>query len=142
MSDGVTHINVYSQGATELGRFLSNFTPCKILTPEGEFSSVEGYWYYLNSPDTPAREKLKSATGFAVKKLGRDLKAKDWNNDPLFQTKIKFAIFQKLIGNPERFSELRGLKLPLRHYYVYNGKAVEPKDGKWILEFLAAFQSL
>jgi hypothetical protein len=40
--DGVTHINVYSRGNTELGRLLSNFAHTPFSHPEfGEFASVE-----------------------------------------------------------------------------------------------------
>ena len=44
--DGMTHINVYSKGKTEIGRWLSNFAYSPIdLGNEGYFSSIEGYWY-------------------------------------------------------------------------------------------------
>ena len=33
--DGITHINIYSQGKTQLGRFLSNFEPSPIETEDG-----------------------------------------------------------------------------------------------------------
>jgi hypothetical protein len=47
--DGVTHINVYSRGNTELGRLLSNFAHTPFSHPEfGEFASVEGFWYWLS----------------------------------------------------------------------------------------------
>jgi hypothetical protein len=42
--DGITHINIYSKGKTELGRWLSNFTYHPIETEDGKFDSVEGYW--------------------------------------------------------------------------------------------------
>ena len=43
-NDGVTHINVYSQGKTSIGRALSNFSPLGFNHPKhGHFESVEGY---------------------------------------------------------------------------------------------------
>ena len=46
--DGVTHINVYSKGATALGRALSNFARIPVVVvPNGRFESVEAYWYWL-----------------------------------------------------------------------------------------------
>lgn len=139
--DGIDHINIYSKGKTALGRWLSNFTECDLELPEGKFKSIEGYWYYLLSPEGLEREQLKHLTGYIAKNFGRSIKAKDWSNDNIFKTKIKFALFTKLINNEERFKELKGLTLPLKHYYNYSGKVVEPKEGKWILDFLNKFQS-
>jgi hypothetical protein len=48
--DGIEHINIYSKGRTALGIFLSNFTQCDLETEDGEFSSIEGYWYWLLCP--------------------------------------------------------------------------------------------
>lgn len=45
--DGIDHINIYSKGRTALGRFLSNFAQAEIETEDGEFASIEGYWYWL-----------------------------------------------------------------------------------------------
>ena len=42
-NDGVDHINIYSKGLTELGRFLSNFEHILITTEDGDFNSIEGY---------------------------------------------------------------------------------------------------
>ena len=47
MNDGVDHINVYSKGATELGRFLTNMNNIPVNTKHGRFQSVEGYWHWL-----------------------------------------------------------------------------------------------
>ena len=46
--DGITHINIYSKGQTELGKMLSNFAKFPIQTVDGNFMSVEGYWYFLS----------------------------------------------------------------------------------------------
>lgn len=48
--DGIDHINVYSKGKTALGRFLSNFAQVDLETKNGNFSSVEAYWYWLTCP--------------------------------------------------------------------------------------------
>ena len=45
--DGISHVNIYSQGKTELGRMLSNFYHYQVITKDGNFTSVEGYWYWL-----------------------------------------------------------------------------------------------
>lgn len=134
MTDGIDHINIYSKGTTSLGRSLSNFTYSPIATPEGDFDSIEGYWYYLNSTH-PDRDKLKKASGFEAKRLGRELKASDWNTSPEFKLKIITALANKLLSHPNILRDFLDNDLPFRHYYVYGGKIVEPKEGKWIVEF-------
>lgn len=66
--DGVTHINIYSQGKTELGRMLSNFYKCRIDTKDGVFNSVEGYWYWLGIEDCKEKDALKTLSGYQAKK--------------------------------------------------------------------------
>jgi len=130
--DGITHINVYSRGKTELGRWLSNFARSPIVTEDGHFMSIEGYWYWLGCKD----DKLKLTYGYLAKKLGRELGAPDWLEGEEFKRKIKHAISIKLYTYPEKYRELKESTLPLAHYYNYGGKVVEPKQGRWIIEFL------
>lgn len=134
--DGIDHINIYSKGKTELGRFLTNFSRTLIKTEDGYFSSVEGYWYWLSCPD----ERLRTVHGFEAKKLGRELGAKDWSNDITFKDKIKKAIDYKLKMHCEFKDELQNCRLPLKHYYVYGNKIIEPKDGQWILDHLESYK--
>lgn len=137
--DGIDHINVYSKGKTELGRFLSNFSECNLTLPEGKFKSIEGYWYYLNT-DHEDKELLMNLYGWEAKKVGRELGASDWNSDKLFKSKIKLAIAQKLLNNSNFLNKLIDCKLPLVHYYTYKDKVVVPKDGEWILNFISSFK--
>lgn len=66
---------------------------------------------------------------------------KDWLEDAEFKRKILAAIDAKLSAYPDYLNELVNCKLPLTHYYVYGGKVVEPKDGKWILDHLNSYRS-
>lgn len=131
--DGITHINMYSKSATAFGRMLSNWAPCRLNLPEGQFRSVEGYWYYLSIPadfQTPAgvnRESLKYVWGYRAKSDGRALRQAvtvaglQPVQTPDFQEKIMNAIEQKLAQNTELFlPQYRGL--PIEHYYVYGSK--------------------
>lgn len=131
--DGVSHLNIYSKAKTDLGQFLSNFAYCPIVTEDGPFNSIEGYWYWLSCKD----DRLREAHGYQAKHLGRELGGQDWQNDDEFKRKIIAAIELKLqteaaktliAKNPEL------LKLKFVHYYVYGSKTIEPKDGKWIIE--------
>ena len=130
--DGVDHINIYSKGETELGRFLSNFSGHKVITNDGEFASIEGYWYWLNAQGSQ-REVLRKAAGWEAKKIGRELRAADWGKDNLFKMKIAHAMLSKLILHPEIFKLFQESTLPFRHYYVYGGKINEPREGRWIV---------
>lgn len=135
--DGIDHINVYSQGRTALGRFLSNWTKCDLdVIEDGKFQSVEGYWYWLRSKD----DRLRSLYGYAAKKLGRDLNRLVPNQPAsvldviMFQNKIKGAIRQK-IERSGIVSVFKGSKLPFTHYYVYNG-TVREAGHEWIIDYL------
>lgn len=129
--DGIDHINVYSKGATELGRWLSNFAYSPVIIKDhGTFNSIEGYWYWLSCGD----EKLRDLYGWRAKEYGRSIGAPDWVAGDVFKSKICDAISIKLSAYPEKIKHYNGL--PLKHYYVYGGKAVEPKDGKWIIEHI------
>lgn len=136
--DGITHVNVYSQGLTNLGRWLSNFTQVRFVTEEGEFNSIEGYWYYLSCPEHPDKHLLQTAHGYEAKKLGRALRANDWVDDPKFKAKILDAIDMKLLCMPDNIKEewLFKYPVPLVHYYLYGSRVVEVPQGDWIIEFL------
>lgn len=137
--DGITHINVYSKGKTELGRFLTNFAHAPFVHPEdGFFKSVEAYWYWLSTKD----DSLRETYGFRAKELGRQLGGKDWLEDENLKTKIKDAIFLKIFSNKKMLAEFKNSSLPFAHYYVYGGvKVVEPKEGKWIIDFIEGLRN-
>jgi len=126
--DGITHVNIYSQGKTELGRMLSNFYCYEIKTKDGEFNSVEGYWYWLGIEECKEKEVLRRLYGYDAKKTGNSLKyhfRKRFDND--FQNKIFNAIWVKVKNNKNMFLGEVG-KLPFEHYYNFNGKIVDVKN--------------
>jgi hypothetical protein len=135
-TDGIDHINIYSQGKTELGRFLSNFTRYPIETEDGPFQSIEGYWYWLSSND----DKLRELYGWQAKKYGREIKAKDWMDDEEFKRKICSAIKTK-VESSKYLEQLQKCELPLDHYYVYGGKVIRPKEGRWIIDFIESLKN-
>lgn len=131
--DGVTHVNIYSKGVTRLGRLLSNFAYSPFLHPEdGEFESVEGYWYWLSSKD----EELRKKHGWEAKSYGRFVGGKDWLDGDEFKRKIKLAIKSKIEQNQELHDLIERNTLPFKHYYIYNNKTIEPKEGKWLIDWI------
>lgn len=137
--DGVTHINIYSQGKTTLGRDLSNFANTRIDSIDGVFNSIEGYWYWLGTKHS-SREVLRDLHGSEAKLVGRQLKSLDWQDGTEFKLKIWSAMLTKLLLHPNILSEFKSNKLPYRHYYVYAGKVQEPADGKWIIDMWTFLQ--
>jgi hypothetical protein len=150
--DGVTHINIYSKGCTELGKLLSNFarTPFE-LPDDGKFFSVEGYWYWRLVPsETEGRDSLRYLSGFFAKKRGRELLARaderglrigegDYKNSGFFRAHIITVFRAKLEANPQIVELLKESTLPFAHYYVFNG--VEKAAGyEWQVETWERFR--
>jgi hypothetical protein len=141
--DGVDHINVYSQGRTELGRLLSNFAHTPFTVPrDGTFASVEAYWYWLQCDDPAARERLRPLYGYRAKQTGRALRVPDYGrvHDLEFRRAIARAIREKIRQTPRLAGMLVRSTLPLAHYYVYGEKVVMPADNEWILESIAYYR--
>lgn len=137
--DGVTHINIYSKGATALGKMLSNFYKFPIVTQDGKFMSVEGYWYWLNlSECEPRREEFRKLYGYNAKKLGQEIlkrtptEERRWEEN--FEEKILLAIWYKFRRNAHLITpELK--HLPMEHYYNYGGKVVDCyKRYPWMID--------
>lgn len=137
--DGITHINVYSGSKTELGKMMSNFYREKIITKDGEFMSVEAYWFWLGvSPDCGMRDELRELSGYDAKKCGTQLRAYypgellDFED---FQDRIIRAIWYKVKNHLDLFlPEYKDL--PFKHYYVYGSGTVKDVYGKywWMME--------
>lgn len=128
--DGQTHINVYSKGATDLGRWLSNFAYSPITHPVyGSFDSLEGFWYWLNSG--LQYDKLRKLHGYQAKSKGKIYPRIEI---PDFIQQFKSGIRAKLVANPDRLRQIIDNRLPLTHYYVYGDKAVDA-GYEWITEY-------
>lgn len=132
-NDGKTHINVYSRGATAIGRALSHFYQAPFQHPElGYFCSVEGLWYYLKTLD----ESLRDLAGFEAKKIGRELPIVQVLPPAEFQRLINLGNEAKIQQNPEILEALGATSLPLTHYYVTKGYGAKPAESEWILAHL------
>lgn len=142
-TDGIDHVNVYSQGRTDLGRLLSNFAHTLFVVPiHGRFASVEAYWYWLQCEDGKAREGLRGHFGFAAKQAGRALRVPDYGRaDELeFRRCIARAIREKIWQTPGLAAALAGSALPLTHYYVFGQRVITPPGNEWILETIMYFR--
>lgn len=134
--DGVDHINIYSKGQTELGRYLSNFAYSPIQTQDGGFNSIEGYWYWLYTHN----DKLRILHGFKAKSVGEKLGRTITISQELFQNKIRNACWIKIHSNQYYLNMFAHSSLPFRHYYVFND-FIKDAGGKWMLEMWEGFRS-
>lgn len=119
--DGITHINVYSNGNTSLGKKLSNFYKAPFTHPQyGHFESVEGFYYWIKSGRQ--FDELKCLSGISAKNEG---KKKCSDKDILSEqdiVDIKEAIRCKLRCNKEILKEMISTNLPFVHYYCWYSK--------------------
>ena len=153
LEDGVTHINVYSRGRTEIGQLCSNFAHTPFVHPEyGHFDTIEGFWYWLSLGKK--FDEFRTLPGLQCKKLGKsirkDLKLMHMERPNIenFNDQIKQAITLKVNQNPKLVSLLKDIDLPLVHYYTYGNvlegpskyKVVYPSQFNWIIEHLESIR--
>lgn len=141
--DGITHINVYSKGKTELGRFLTNFAHTPFEHPEfGHFESMEAYWYWtLLDINGVNADQIRNTSGYKAKELGRKLRIdidRNIENGRLFKDRILDGIKCKLRSHREWWPSIKESTLPFTHYYYYgkNGdyKIYNMSQYQWMLD--------
>jgi len=133
-NDGITHINIYSQGKTKLGKMLSNFYESDFVHPKyGKFKTVEGLWYWLRTGK--AHIEFRGMSGFKCKEFGRTKKNNsDFIIDERFKKDILIAIEIKINSNTELLKLFKSSKLPFEHYYVNNNVIKKLPQYNWIVE--------
>jgi hypothetical protein len=139
--DGVSHINIFSGGKTELGKLLSNWSRTPFQHPRyGRFQSMEGFYFYIRSGE--ADEELRTLWGKWAQDHGRTL-PRIVNRD--FEKIMLEALRYKLICNPHIRDMLKESTLPLVHYYVFGrGEDVAiriPEGNHWLENGYEAIRS-
>lgn len=134
-NDGISHINIAYQGKTQLGKYLSNLTrtPFTINEVDGEFQSVEAYWYWLSTGSK--YHYLKELWGYSAKQEGKKYPS---IIVPNFYDCIKLAFRLKVKQNMPIRNALYFSELPFDHYYTYgneNGSVIRiPPSSEWICQ--------
>lgn len=143
-ADGIDHINIYSKGATVLGRFLTNFSKSHIeINDLGSFCSVEGLWYFLSTDDITEKANFRKLYGFEAKNEGKKIKNPTRIEEKLFQSYIKEAIKYKITNaDLKMYTDFVNSTLPFTHYYQYGTKRIEPKQHQWIVEYISELREL
>lgn len=134
--DGDKHINVYSKGKTDLGRWLSNFTHSPFIHPEyGKFESMEGFWYWVKTG--MSHGILKTVWGWKAKEMGKKYPIKKCSN---FRSIIKSGIKCKILQSKDYKDKFILSNLPFEHYYFYGTvqktKIIVPPGSDMFIEIL------
>lgn len=117
LSDGVTHINVYSKGKTELGRLLTNPSPLSFTHPYfGRFETVEGFHFFLKTG--MQNYDYAKLSGFDARKYGKE-DHRNYVNNPDFDRMMRIAWICKITQNSNLCRLVMDNDLPLTHYYFY-----------------------
>jgi hypothetical protein len=150
--DGVDHINIYSNGLTELGRMLSHFAnyPITITVVDSinhkdsvvtfasyTFNTVEGYIYWLQT-NHKNKDSLMTMPGWIAKEEGRKMRSECPSKISPEQliSRVKAANLAKISRYPEIQTALRKSKLPFAHYYHFFKRIFPgPPEWMWVLEF-------
>lgn len=139
--DGITHINIYSGGATLIGRLCSNMTKMEMMIPgHGHFASMEGYYYWVSTG--MKNHVLRSLYGYRAKEVGRTFeRAKNHN----FEEIMLRALWYKVTYHSILRDGLLSSDLPFVHYYIRNsGQANEfvivPEGNNWLVDGFTALR--
>lgn len=144
LQDGITHINVYTKGATELGTLLTNPANVPVNVYRfGFFPCMEALWYWLTMGCQ--HNDLRSAPGLKAKSIAREKKYEP-TYIPGFEDIIKYITTAKILHNAELRKDFFESTLPFLHYYVYgnpNNPAIRPANGSlWTVQHLELLRSL
>ncbi len=130
--DGITHINISSNGATQLGRDLTHFAAIPFIHPiYGPFKTMEGFWHYVKGEDTDDNYRtLTASKAKAYAKNRRTVKR------PNFINIIKEANFCKIEQNEALKVLMIDSRLPFEYYYLYGPEQlkIQPNHAPWLCQ--------
>lgn len=132
--DGVTLINIYSRGLTELGRGLTHFAYAPFTHPAyGRFNCMEGFWHWFKSVERD--DRLRVMSGREALSFGRTQTVK---YDADFNKVIMEANLHKINQHLRLKKMLIESTLPFDHYYFYGKDGdqiiIRPPCQKWLCE--------
>lgn len=142
-NDGITHINIYIHGATDLGKSLTHFSHSPFIHPKyGTFQCMEGYWHWLRA--VTRTDKLRYLTGGQAKEFSRDMKTEFVEN---FQELILEGNYCKITQNPQIRDALIASSLPFDQYYKHDdgtadGLPVRVRSYDWLAPQFAVIRGM
>jgi len=146
--DGVDHINIHNDAATELGRFLDMNAKSPFNHPElGMFQSVGGVWHYIQTQ--PLVEEYRILTGAKLRAKVAEIKKNSLSdhNAPRptlvkgFRIIVADAMWHKVTQSEKAVQLMAESSLPFEHYFVQGDMKIRqyPSEGYWII---AAYEEI
>jgi hypothetical protein len=146
--DGVDHINIHNDAATELGLFLDMNAKSPFNHPElGMFQAVGGVWHYIQTQ--PLVEEYRILTGAKLRAKVAKVKEAAYNdpNAPRhtlvkgFRIIVADAMWHKVTQNEKAVQMMAETTLPFEHYFVQGDMKIRqyPSEGYWII---AAYEEI
>jgi len=146
--DGVDHINIHNDAATELGRFLDMNAKSPFNHPElGMFQSVGGVWHYIQTQ--PLVEEYRILTGAKLRAKVAKIKEAAYSdpNAPRhtlvkgFRIIVADAMWHKVTQSEKAVKMMAESTLPFEHYFVQGDMKIRqyPSEGYWII---AAYEEI
>lgn len=119
-TDSIDHINIYSRGKTQLGRWLTNPSPLGFIHPNfGKFATAEGLHFFLKTGMSDY--EYFHLKGFEARKKGKAAH-KHYVHNPEFDHLMRIGWVCKITQNPELYYLVQDNSLPLVHYYYYGAE--------------------
>lgn len=144
MNDGLDHLNIYSNGRTELGRVLSNFYKEEFNTVNGDgnFMSIEGYFHWLGvSEDCPNRDTLRYLFGKDARVAGRNFKCTYGRSNKYTKDEFQEIICKEVSRKFYRHQNLLIDNIllwdvPIYHYMIFDGNKIKDftEKYKWFVD--------
>lgn len=124
--DGESHINIHSNGATQLGRLLCDMAHTPFKHPVfGQFESLEGYRHWLRTGRQ--HDALKTLWGQAAKIKGGKLSER---KDPQYSAYLIEGVHCKVDQTPDLYEMLLATQLPITCYFVFDDSIRVLKNSK------------
>lgn len=131
-TDGVDHINIYTQGETELGRNLTHTARLSLNhSIFGRFDSMQSFWEYIRSEERD--DRLRNLHGERLRRMVKKLTPAKVRN---FRAIIMDANYQKIKQHPELVKAILASDKPFDCWYRYNrnnGVPVRPGYAHWLI---------
>lgn len=132
--DGVDHININSNGVTNIGRFLSHDNNYGFVHPKlGRFASSRSFWLWLKSKERD--DRLRTKVGAAAYNIFKNC---SYRNVPNSRAIMLESDYQKLLQYPAAVDELISNDLPLDNYFFDRDSELKiprrPSNYYWLVE--------
>lgn len=141
-ADGYDHINVHTQGATDLGRALAFDAEYEFTIPVyGEFSSIFALWVWLNTKGHPSFLRHMSARMLREFVRTRSQKNLDFEH-PYAKFICAYVLLDRIKSDTALAEALANTgDSPLTGYYVVNDRTFRQVQSNWWIPAISLLRS-